>query len=170
MVWVLTGLGVTASHCRAEDGIRAAESIPKANHQTNTHHISCCLILPPRYSSEGEGISGQSASLLRADVVCVWNSATSLLSSYWLDPLSSLGILETIKRITSLCQGDNNSFSICTHCVGERQNVWDSAPAWITVSEGVKYFWLMIAANDEELSICHEHVMVLILIPSHSLT
>lgn len=78
----------TASHCGAEDGIRAVKSIPKANCLTSTRHISCSLILPPPYSSGERGFSGQSASLLRADVVCVWNSATFLLSSYWLDPLS----------------------------------------------------------------------------------
>lgn len=56
MVQVLTGLGFTASYCRAEDGIRAVESIPKANCLTTTRHISCSLILPPPYSSRGKGI------------------------------------------------------------------------------------------------------------------
>lgn len=103
MVRVLTGLGFTASHCRAEDGIRVVESIPKANCQTSTRHISCSLILPPPFSSEGRRFSGQSTSFLRADVVCVWHSVTSLLSSHWLGPLSSSGIMGNMKRITSVC-------------------------------------------------------------------
>lgn len=41
---VLTGLQYTTFHSEVEDGIRAIESIPKANCSTSTHHISYSLI------------------------------------------------------------------------------------------------------------------------------
>lgn len=127
MVRVLTGLGFTAYHCRAEDGIRAVESIPKANCQTSTRHISCSLILPPPYRPEG-------GDILRAK--CFFPEGRCCMCLTECDFLIALLSIGPFIFIRNHGKSENNhlsalrrqkSFSRCTKCVEERERV-ETAP------------------------------------------